>query len=232
MEHDTDACVCYVYGMSNTSQLTGGTYPQADWPYTFYFNGVQMPKWTAQWHLCGLQGLLNDYTDDWDEFIGYKHLRYLEIWLHQIGVIRSEDPLIFRVCAQEMLSLLLGRPDEVLKNIQAAAPLGLSAPEILNGLTEGIAQMLALCEREGRAVWISGYPADQEFRLASMLSRLDPDPPRPSLELPHVIQRREELLNRSRTQLKNLRMLASRGRLNKRQRQIILQLPAPGGRIR
>ncbi|MEM8955775.1 MAG: hypothetical protein AAGD22_16595 [Verrucomicrobiota bacterium] len=47
-------------------------YPESDWPYTFYFNGQEFPKWSAQWHLCALGDFLNDFEDDWDEFIGYR----------------------------------------------------------------------------------------------------------------------------------------------------------------
>lgn len=211
--------------MSDFSNRPEEEYPAADWPYTFYFNGVQMPRWSAQWHLCGLQTLLNDYVDDWDEFIGYKHLRLLKIWLDLIGVIRSEDPLIFRVCTQEMLMLLLGRPNEVLEQIQASAPSGHSPPEILAGLTEGAAKMITLCQSEGRAIWINGYPAEQNFLLESLPRMMSAQPPLPSMELPHIICRRKELTRRASWQHKDLRRLAQSGNLNKRHRQIVLQLP-------
>jgi hypothetical protein len=81
-------------------------YPDADWP--------ELPKWSAQWHLCDLGVILNGFEDDWDEFIGYKHIWHLRCRLDHVGVVESEDPEIFRVCVQEVLLRLIQHREKVL----------------------------------------------------------------------------------------------------------------------
>src|SRR6478609_1288586 len=93
-------------------------YPDSDWPYCFYFNGHELPKWTGQWHLCSLDRFLNNFEDDWDEWIGYKHIWFLQNRLDHVGSIESEDPLILRVCVQEVLLALLQNQGEVIHQIQ------------------------------------------------------------------------------------------------------------------
>ena len=95
-------------------------YPDADWPYTFYFNGQELPKWSAQWHLCDLGVFLNGFEDDWDEFISYKHIWQLQCRLDHVGVVESEDPGIFRVCVQEVLLRLIQHREDVLERIRVS----------------------------------------------------------------------------------------------------------------
>ena len=124
-------------------------YPASDWPHTFYFNGHELPKWSAQWHLCSLGDFLNDFDDDWDEFIGYKHIWHLQCRLDHVGTIESEDPLILRVCAQEVLLKLISQREGILERIRGLAPPECSPSEIFQGLTAGIARMIELSDHDG-----------------------------------------------------------------------------------
>jgi hypothetical protein len=200
-------------------------YPDEDWPYSFYFNGHLLPKWSAQWHLCDLGSFLNGFQDEWDEFIGYKHIWHLQCRLNHVGSIESEDPAIFRVCVREVLLQLMRNNGEVLERLRMLPSLRDSPEKIFHGLVEGAARMLELCRQEGRAFWTSGYPADQEF-LREFMSGWTKEEARPnSLVPPHVLQRRRELESRAGFQLKALRTLAQSGTLEKRLRQIVNQLP-------
>lgn len=76
----------------------------SDFPERFFFNGEELPRWSSRWHLLPLGEFLSFRgDDDWDEFIGHRHIWHLQCRLDHDGVIESEDPLIFRICAQEVL---------------------------------------------------------------------------------------------------------------------------------
>ncbi|MDB6079767.1 MAG: hypothetical protein JWO82_3514 [Akkermansiaceae bacterium] len=64
----------------------------------FYFNGRELSPWASQWHLLSLP-FSESQTDDWDEFISHRHIWHLQCRLDHTGVVESEDPLIFRICA-------------------------------------------------------------------------------------------------------------------------------------
>ena len=200
-------------------------YPESDWPYTFYFNGHKFPKWSAQWHLCALGDFLNDFADDWDEFIGYGHIWHLQCRLDHVGIVESEDPLILRVCAQEVLLKLVTHRDDVLDRIQASSLADSSRDDVFGGIIDGLARMISISNQDGYAFWISGYEADQE-RLRDYISRFSRSVTTPdAIEPPHISQRRSELHLRSRSQIKDLRILAQNGTLDKRLRTLVNQLP-------
>jgi hypothetical protein len=98
-------------------------YPDSDVPYPFFFNGKELPRWSAQWHLCSLGDLLNDFADDpgtgWDEFVGFQHIWHLQCRIDHVGSIDSEDPAIFHVCAQEVLRVMLLNRHQVIRSIGA-----------------------------------------------------------------------------------------------------------------
>ena len=200
-------------------------YPDSDWPYSFFLNGHELPKWSSQWHLCELGDFLNDFEDDWDEFIGYKHIWHLQCRLNHVGVIESEDPLILRICAQEVLLKVVTHSVDVLARIETSAPAGSSPVEIFEGITEGIGRMILIADHDGFAIWTSGYEADQE-RLKNYISEVRiAAPSQDAIGLPHISERREELFLRSRFQINDLRILAEKGALGKRLRTIVNQLP-------
>lgn len=204
-------------------------YPDHNLPYPFYFNGTELPKWSAQWHLVPLDRLFNDFTDSpatgWDEFVGYQHIWHLQCRIDHVGWIDSEDPGIFHVCAQEVLRVMLLNRDQVVQSIGGIDTKGESGSEVYLQIVEGIAKMLALCARDGCAFWTSGYEEDR-LRVEEWVKRSALPPSHSEyLEPPHVRQRRSEQIRRAGSQLSELRRLAQQGTLNKRLRQLVNQLP-------
>ncbi len=188
-------------------------------PY-FFFNGRELPAWSAQWHLCGM-----DFSsgDTWDEFIGLQHLWHLECRIGHWGVIESEDPTIFRICAQEMLLRMISDRDAVLSRISEAAP-GHSAEGIYAEIAEGIGMMLSLTLDDGHAFWTSGDDGSLAS-LSEFISRNQLPQGNPMyLEAPHVSQRRAEQHLRLSSQLKEMRAIVNGGLHGKRLRSIINQL--------
>jgi hypothetical protein len=200
------------------------TAPQnSEWPWKFYFNGHELSVWTAQWHLCDLGDLLNGYQDDWDEFVGYRHIWHLETRLDHVGVIESEDPFIFRVCAQEALLALIKNREAVVERIRQSLPDGSMALTVFDELIAGTARMIERVDRDGIAIWTSGGEAELE-RLEAFVSQHRCMTIDVAEDLPHVRQRRSELSLRCDIQLKDLRSLAQSGALDKQLRRIIHQL--------
>ncbi|MFM2168628.1 MAG: hypothetical protein RIS79_2999 [Verrucomicrobiota bacterium] len=200
------------------------TSPDSDRTCSFYFNGHELSEWAAHWHVCDLDIFLNGYRDDWDEFVGYQHIWHLQNRLDHVGVVESEDPLIFRVCAQEVLLALIRNREAVVGRIREAVSDGTSAPEVLDELIDGIARMIELVHRDGIAVWTSGSVADLD-RLNGVILCHREATGGPSAELPHIRQRRAELSHRCGFQLKDLRSIAQSGTLDKRLRRVVNQLP-------
>lgn len=200
-------------------------YPDSDWPYSFYFNGHELPKWSSQWHLCSLSRFLSNFEDDWDEWIGYKHIWFLQNRLDHLGNIESEDPLILRVCAQEVLLTLIQNRGEVIKEIHVNESGEHSAAEILWGIIEGLAKMIELSAQDSLATWTNGYAADQA-RLALFLSDFrSREKGGDFVNFPHILERKSELERRSGFQLRDLRTIAQNGTLDKRLRTLVNQLP-------
>jgi len=193
----------------------------SDWP-DFYFNGQELSKWTGRWHLCALTESLEDYQDDWDEFIGLKHIWHLQCRLDHVGVIESEDPLIHRICVQQVLLILLRHRDEVAAGMREALDCDVNADEVLDGLIDGAAQMIRLSHRDQFAIWTNGNEEDHA-RLLGFISRFRADPR--AITLPHVQQRIDEMRLRSCLQISELRKLAQSGILKKSYRTLICQLP-------
>ena len=171
-------------------------YSDSGIPYQFFFNGVELSKWSAHWHLCGLGEHLNGYEDDWDEFVSYRHIWHLRCRLDHVGITESEDPLIFRICAQEVLRVLLEKRDEMIRSIEESKESwpdqSVPAEEIYLGIAEGLVRMLQFCERDGFAFWTNGYANDGERLNDELrcyrLGETHPDYFAP----PHVAQRRGE----------------------------------------
>lgn len=96
------------------------SYPDSDFPWNFYFNGVLMPKWGASWILppalaCG--------EDEYLEDIGVRDLQILGCRIDHVGVVESADPQIFMFCIQKLLLLYLEHQDAVLAYLRDHAKL-------------------------------------------------------------------------------------------------------------
>lgn len=204
-------------------------YPDSDWPYTFYFNGHELPKWSAQWHFCSIGDFLNNFIDDhesgWDEFISFRHIWHLECRIDHVGTVESENPGIFYVCAQEILRVMVLHRDKIIETIGSRDIEDAAAEDVFLEIVEGLAKMLEFSSRESCAFWTSGYDEDRQRVLDWMRrSRLPRDHPE-FVESPHQTHRISERVLRAGFQLSELRSLAQRGPLDNRLRQIVDQLP-------
>ena len=204
-------------------------YPDSDWPYPFFFNGEELPPWSAQWHLCEIRDYLNDFVDDpesgWDEFIGFQHIWHLQCRIDHIGSIDSEDATIFHVCAQEVLRVMLLNRPKVIESIRLRDTGDSTADEVFLQIVKGLARMLELCVQDGCAFWTSGYNEDRERVLDWMRrSKLPREHPE-FVESPHERQRASEQVLRAGFQLSELRSLAQNKTLDRQLRKIVNQLP-------
>ncbi|MBK1883129.1 hypothetical protein JIN85_11925 [Luteolibacter pohnpeiensis] len=199
------------------------TDPTPDWPLPFYFNGYEMPKWTAQWHLCSLGEYLNHFRDEWDEFVGFQHIWQLQCRLDHEKTVESEDPLIFQIFAQQVLICLIENRPAILEQITNATHSETSAEEVYHGLISGIGAMLDHVKTDGFAYWTSGNDDD----LAELRSLIQHHQSPDGLEPPHAIQRRSEQERRIQSQQKELRYLAQSGLLDKPLRKIANQVSTP-----
>lgn len=193
-----------------------------DQPPSFYFNGVKLPGWTSQWHLCQLDFHSGEL---WDEFVDLPHIWHLQCRLDHVGSVESEDPVIFRICAQEMLLRMISDRDGMLSKI-AATCTGHSAEVIYEEMTDGIGEMLRHAAADEFAFWTNGGEGDLAA-LQDTIARYQLPKDHPLYrEAPHVIQRASEQRSRISSQLSEMRSISSNGSLDKRLRTLINQLPS------
>jgi hypothetical protein len=177
-------------------------YPDKDYPWNFYFNGMLMPKWSAHW---GLPPNLFDGEDDLYENFGKRDLHVLKCTIHHVGVVESADPQIFLFCIQELLLLYLEHREVVLTYLREDA--SHPAEEIYSGVVNGAFQMRRLVSELQMAFWTNGYEADRQCLIERMeRSQLRHSAPR-FLQAPHIerFQHRAHSQNDwQRTQLRRL----------------------------
>jgi len=169
-------------------------YPERDFPWTFYFNGEAMPRWTNCFFLVPLRARTEELMDKWDAFVGYStHLFRIECRIDHVGDIESESPHIFRVCCLAMAFVLLRDEVEILESMSAerdqypATPAGIVA-----GVRDGLFAMHKRCLADDLAFWTSGYERNQhalrECIRRHQLPLTDPD----RFEAPHVVRERQD----------------------------------------
>lgn len=191
-------------------------------PPPFYFNGETLSGWSTQWSFYDFDELS---LSPWDEFIDVQHIWHLSCRIDHTGSIESEDPDIFRICVQEVLSLVLTQKEKIFRAFQSDKETNAPNDEIYLEIVKGLCKMLELCARHKCAIWTSGEPTGCEKVLTMMDQISQPRDNPDSAELPHISQRKDELFSRSQSQLKKLRALASSGTLSKEVRKLIHQLP-------
>lgn len=200
-----------------------------DVPFPFFFNGEELPRWSPHWHLCSIGDFLNNFTDDpesgWDEFVGFRHIWHLQCRIDHVGSIESEDPIIFHVCAQEVLRVMLLNRAKIIESIRSCDTDDVAADDVFLQIVEGLAKMLELCLRDSCAFWTSGYEEDCKRVLDRMRRSKLPRGHPEFVQCPHQQQRSSELVLRAGFQLSGLRALAQNGSLDKRLRRIVNQLP-------
>jgi hypothetical protein len=194
-------------------------YPEADFPWTFYFNGVAMPQWGANWPSFAL-----DEYKNWDWDVGPRDLYLIRHKIDRVGTLESANPHVFVYAVQEILCLLLTERKGVLGQIREWAGTETPAEEIYDGLLAAAFEMRASVRREGRAFWTSGYEADRLLLVEAMrrasLPAADPD----FLSPPHVQSWRRHLERLWKDQVKTLHHVAASGNLSQELRKKLSEL--------
>ncbi len=170
---------------------TADAYPDHDFPWTHYFNGEPMPRWSNCWHLVPVFSHAEAYMTRWgDDLVGVNHLNSIFCKMDHIGP-ESEDPEVFRICCLSLAFVLVRHEAEILQDLETeGSQYGGTPMEIFTGVRDGVFAMHRRCLTDGVAFWASGYEADREALLEAMRrSRLPPDDP-DWLEPPHLERQR------------------------------------------
>jgi hypothetical protein len=194
-------------------------YSEAEFPWTFYFNGAAMPKWGANWPAFTPENHAN-----WDWDVGPRDFYIIHCKIDHVGTLESANPHVFLYAVQEILCLLLTERDGVLKRIQSWARNWAEPEEVYEGLLTAAFEMRASARREGRAFWTSGYEADR-LRLVEAMRRAslpanDPEFASP----PHVQAWRNHLERLWKDQIKTLQHVAASGHLSNELRKKLSEL--------
>lgn len=202
-------------------------YPDRDSPWRFYFNGVELPKWSATWCSASLLERARALMENWDERIGWSDLWILYCRIDHVGIVESEDPLRFCVCASVLLEVLLSEESSLISELVAfAQERNTTAEEVFSGLRDGLFQMLELATCDQIAFWTTGYEHDR-VKLAETVRRHRLPVSHPDyLEAPHVKADRREAVLRLAFLRKDLRDLAFKRDFPKKISSFIHNLPA------
>jgi hypothetical protein len=172
-------------------------YPDSDFPYTFYFNGTVMPKWTSCWSYIPIT-----FKQDW---IGY--LCWLvKCRIDHVGVIESEDSEIMQICVNQCLYALLEHKDKILADLTKFYP-DEDSQEIMDSMISGLLLMGEIITTTPKVAWTNGYDSDLQ-KLNGMIDQ------EPQL-YPHEIERRSEMKFEVDSSLKQLRRYASNNKVPK-----------------
>jgi hypothetical protein len=166
-------------------------YPDSDFPWTHYFQGAAMPRWSNCWHFQPVA----ESGVDW-------YLDQVRGRLDHVGGIESEESEVFAIAAQQVLLSALERKDEFLRELNYPMQ---EREGIYQGFLSGLQLMIASCDHEEVVFWTSGYEHDGTKLIDAIrrfrLGEAHPEYFRP----PHRIRRREERLlhlNMQRTELR------------------------------
>lgn len=128
-------------------------YPKSDFPYTFYFQGRTLPKWSN----CWMYQAVEDSRVDW--YLDQVHGR-----MDHVGVIESEDAEVFLIAAQQVLI-------EAIDGAGEFGPTGITdeeRAEMYASFLSGLQEMIRLCEGAGVVFWTSGCERDGEMLVEAM----------------------------------------------------------------
>jgi hypothetical protein len=194
-------------------------YQKADFPWTFYFNGLAMPKWGANWPSFARQSRAH-----WDWEVGPRDLHLITAKIHHVGSVESAGAHVFLYAVQEMLCILFTERRAVLDQIRRWPHPPESAVEVYDGLVAAAFEMRELTRRDGVSMWISGYEADRlnlvEAMRRTALPANDPEYQPP----PHVQSRLSHLGRLWNDQIKTLRETAASAKLNQEHRKKLQEL--------
>src|SRR5258708_16488804 len=159
-------------------------YPKKDFPWTFYFNGVAMPKWGACW-----PAFPDGDHQNWDWEVGPRDFYIIRCKIDHVGSIESANPHVFIYAVQEFLCLLLTEQKWALHQCRRPASSHAPPEEVYQGLLEAAFDIRARARHDGHAFWISGYEADR-LRLVEAMRAASLPPGDPGHVPPPHIQSR------------------------------------------
>jgi hypothetical protein len=197
-------------------------YPKQDFPWTFYFNGVAMPKWGACW-----PALPAGSRENWDWEIGPRDFYIVRCKIDNVGNIESANPHSFIYAVQEVLCLLLTERERVLeqyRQLRDAKCPSAEPEEIYEGVMLTACQMREQVREEALAFWTSGYEQDR-VRLVEAMRRacLAPNDPE-HLSPPHIQSRQKNLKLLWQAQIKMLHQAATTENISNQLRKKLLEL--------
>lgn len=137
-------------------------YPARDFPYTLYFQGIPMPKWSNCWHF---QPVADDSNVEW-------YVAHVLGRMDHVGNIESEEADIFLIAAQQILLEAIDRKNEFTYDTSLTSD---TKETIHAGFISGLQQMIKMAEAEEVVFWTGGYQKDcdalldalRRFRLGS-----------------------------------------------------------------
>ena len=192
---------------------------EKDFPWTFYFNGVAMPKWGANWPQVPVGNHRN-----WEWEIGPRDFYLIRNRIDHVGRIESSNPHVFLYVVQEMLCLLFTEHRLVSEHCRKLAGPADSPEAIYEGLIATAFEMRERTKTEQIAFWTSGYEADR-LRLVDAMRRAALPPNDPEHEAPPHIQARQSHLKMLwQTQLKTLHQASSLKHIPNAMRKKLLEL--------
>ncbi len=129
-------------------------YPEKDFPWTFYFNGVAMPKWGACW-----PSFKPEMQANWDWDVGPRDFYVISCKIDHVGKVESASPHVFLYAVQELLCVLFTEREGVLERIRNWKHPQAKPQEVYQGLVDAAFAMRERTQKDGVAFWISGYEA-------------------------------------------------------------------------
>ena len=198
-------------------------YLKKDLPWTFYFNGVALPRWGATWPIFAPKN-----NSNWDWEIGPRDFHIICSKIGHVGNIESAGAHAFLYVVQEVLCILFTERAEVFDRIEnwtqkwAGEPV--SPKEIYDGLVGAAFEMHRLTRRDYVAFWTSGFEMDR-LRLVEAMRRAALPPNDPEYAPPpHMLARQRHLDQLWKNQIKVLHQAASSGDIPQAVRKKLLEL--------
>lgn len=150
---------------------------------------------------------MNDFKfDDWDEFIGYQHIWQLQCRIDNVGVIESEDPQIFQICAQEVACKILENSDSVIDFIGKNESIDDDPKHVYENILIGISMMISSIMKDNVSFWVNGFEEDRVY-LENELNRFKRFKVEDLPFAPHQLQRKKEQERRIHWQIKTINKL-------------------------
>ena len=143
-------------------------YPESEFPWTFYFNGETMPRWTNCWGACDMFHLVSKEIDEWDQRITSHDLVMLYRRIDHVGSVESEERGRFQVLALTLIEAMMTSEAAILAAISRCEWVrdrGFNTKDIYHGVLDGLFKMVQLTERDGMSFWIAGHPTDRDHLL-------------------------------------------------------------------